>query len=83
MSMATCSLPPTHTTTLQLWRMMAEGKPKIDKDGNVLLNDREYWHWGDMQLLRWMMSKWDTKPAKEALWPRVDDVRHGGAAGQR
>jgi hypothetical protein len=71
-----------------MWRMMAEGKPKTTNQGDLVLGpdgkpEREYWHWGDMQIVRWYFSKWDTKPKREPLWPRIDDVRHGAVAGQR
>ena len=41
-----------------MWRMMAEGKPKYTNGGDLVLGpdgrpEREYWHWGDMQIVRW------------------------------
>jgi hypothetical protein len=72
----------------QMWQMMSEGKPSYTNAGDPVMGSdgkikREYWHWGDMQLVRWYFSKWDLKPKREALWPRIDDVRHGVVDGQR
>ena len=67
--------------------MMVEGKPKQDpKTFEVIMKpdgtpEREYWHWGDMQIVRWKFSKWAHKSEKEPLWPRVHDSRHGHAPG--
>jgi len=82
---------PSLEVGLRMWRMMVEGKPKLNKGsdtGSFALKpdgsrEVEYWHWGDMQILRWYMSKWALNPERETLWPRVDDVRHGAVPGQR
>ena len=69
--------------------MMVEGKPKltggwghettvIGADGKP---EREYWHWGDMQIVRWYFSRWSTQFDREPLWPELDDERHGRVAG--
>ena len=38
--------------------MMLEGKPKYTSSGDLVTHhdgtpEREYWHWGDMQIVRW------------------------------
>ena len=45
--------------------MMVTGKPMQDPRTNefVIAEDgvtpkREYWNWGDMQIVRWKFSKW-------------------------
>ena len=75
----------------ELWDMMMEGKP-MQKDGTmtgpIILNDdgtpkREYWHWGDMQIVRWKFSKWDHNFEREPLWPKIDDDNHGRVEGMQ
>ena len=69
-----------------------DGKPKHDygyDHGNAVMDPatgkqmREYWHWGDMQIMKWYFCRWLPKPEREVVWPRFDDVRHGAVAGQR
>ena len=36
-----------------------------------------------MQIVRWLFSKWDFKPAKEPLWPKIDDIHHGHVEGMQ
>jgi hypothetical protein len=46
----------TNQVGTELWQMMLEGKPKQDPKTNALIlkpdgtPEREYWHWGDMQV---------------------------------
>jgi len=71
--------------------MMATGKPSYKggwgKDVPDLNDDGsqkyEYWHWGDMQIVRWYFSKWPQVFSREPLWPHIDDDRHGHVEGLR
>ena len=69
--------------------MMVAGKPKQDpKTFEVLMKpdgtpEREYWHWGDMQIVRWKFSKWPLTFPQEPLWPKIDDDNHGMVEGMR
>jgi hypothetical protein len=67
--------------------MMVVGKPAFDNKGEPTMiagtdkQAREYWHWGDMQLVRWYFSYWRQKFDREPLWPQIDDHNHGAVAG--
>ena len=67
--------------------MMAEGKPKQNEKTNEIIlrpdgtPEREYWHWGDMQIVRWKFSKWPLTFPREPLWPKIDDDNHGAVEG--
>ena len=69
--------------------MMVAGKPKQDpKTFEVLMKpdgtpEREYWHWGDMQIVRWYFSKWPLTFPREPQWPKIDDDNHGRVEGLR
>jgi len=40
-------------------------------------------HWGDMQVVRHYFGAAPVKDAVEPLWPAINDLRHGYAAGLR
>jgi len=81
-------IEPSAALGIKFWELMMAGKPKYTNGGDPVLGpdgkqEVEYWHWGDMQLVRWYFSKWNLKPERETLWPRIDDIRHGAVIGQR
>lgn len=45
--------------------------------------DNDPWHWGDMQVVRHYFGRAPPKDAVEPLWPAINDLRHGYAAGLR
>ena len=62
-----------------LWRMMADGQPLWEDNKPIMQPDgapvRTVWNYGDQEILRWLISKWD--PNEGTTWPRVCDSRYG------
>jgi hypothetical protein len=84
---------PTKRLGEHIWKMMEDGKPIFDpKNGGWQYRKPqqpetgvmvEYWHWGDMQIVRHLFSQWVLNAELETLWPQVDDIRHGFVPGAK
>ena len=64
-----------------LWVVEPNAGTKAEID--VLMNnpvpgtENDYWHWGDMQVVRYLFGKPPPPNTEQPLWPAIEDGRHG------